>query len=148
MAATVAERARAAKKPDAPDYPGCAVYTLGDEKAGVLKERFVSAEDGIEYLHVKTGLLGLRSFLVPARAVAEEGERRVLVFRQELERACAYANPEPGEIGRRSHVTSSGHDGRGYTQGVPRCRPCAPSGRTRARVRGAGEAVPGQGKGR
>ena len=34
MAATVAELARAAKKPNTPeDQPGCAVYTLGDEKA-------------------------------------------------------------------------------------------------------------------
>ena len=81
MAATVAERARDAKKPDAPDYPGCAVYTLGDEKAGVLKERFVSAEDGIEYLHVKTDLLGLRFVLVPAQAMVKDGERCVLVFR-------------------------------------------------------------------
>ena len=81
MAATVAERVRAAKKPDAPDYPGCAVYTLGGERAGVMKERFVSAEDGVEYLDVKMDLLGLRFVLVLARATVKDGERRVLVFR-------------------------------------------------------------------
>lgn len=67
--------------------------------AGVLKERFVSAEDGIEYLHVKTRLLGLRSFLVQARAVAEDRERRVLVFRQELERASRMRTPNPERSG-------------------------------------------------
>ncbi len=82
MNSTALERARAADRPDAPeDYAGCAVYAPGGERVGVVKERFVSAEDGVEYLDVKTGLLCLRSVLVPVRAVAKDGQRRVLVLR-------------------------------------------------------------------
>lgn len=49
---------------------------------GRVKEFFVSAEDGMEYLDVKTGALGLRSVLVPLRAVATEGEGRTVVLRR------------------------------------------------------------------
>ncbi len=82
MTSTTADRARAANRLETPeDYAGYAVYGPGGEKVGRVKELFVSADDGVEYLDVKTGLLGLRSVLVPVKAIAKDGERHVLVLR-------------------------------------------------------------------
>lgn len=63
-------------------YTDYAVYEPVGKKIGRVKERFVSAEDGVEYLDVKTGLLGLRSLLVPTAAVVVDGKRRILVLGQ------------------------------------------------------------------
>ena len=63
-------------------YADYAVYEPVGKRIGRVKERFVSAEDGVEYLDVKTGLLGLRSLLVPTTAVVVDGKRRILVLRQ------------------------------------------------------------------
>ena len=63
-------------------YADYAVYEPVGKRIGRVKERFVSAEDGVEYLDVKTGLLGLRSLLVPTAAVEVDGKRRILVLRQ------------------------------------------------------------------
>lgn len=63
------------------DYTDYAVYEPGGRRVGRVKERFVSAEDGAEYLDVKTGFLGLRSLLVPTGTARTDRKRRILLLR-------------------------------------------------------------------
>ena len=62
-------------------------YEPGGRRVGRVKERFVSADDGAEYLDVKTGFLGLRSLLVPIGAVRTDRKRRILLLQREPTRA-------------------------------------------------------------
>lgn len=79
-------------------YADYAVYEHAGKRVGRVKERFVSAEDGVEYLDVKTGLLGLRSLLVPTAAVRVDGKRRILVLRQGCERTATFQLEEAAEV--------------------------------------------------
>ncbi|CAN5298465.1 hypothetical protein BH24ACT19_BH24ACT19_13890 [soil metagenome] len=63
------------------DYTDYAVYESGGRSVGRVKERFVSADDGIEYLDIKTGFLGLRSLLVPTGAARVDRKRHILLLR-------------------------------------------------------------------
>ena len=56
-------------------------YEPGGRKVDRVKEQFLSADDGVEYLDVKTGFLGLRSLLVPTGAARTDRKRRILLLR-------------------------------------------------------------------
>lgn len=88
MTSTSAVRRRAEHRLEAKkDYADYAVYEPGGRRLGRVKERFVSADDGVEYLDVKTGFLGLRSLLVPIGAMRTDRKRRILLLQREPTRA-------------------------------------------------------------
>ncbi len=63
------------------EYAGYRVLDPKGRKIGSVKELFVSADDGVKYVEVKMGLLGLQSVLIPVGLVAVDDERRVLLLR-------------------------------------------------------------------
>ncbi len=67
--------------PCTPLYTDYAVCEPGGRKVGRVKERFVSADDGVEYLDVKTGFLRLQSLLVPTEALRTDRKRSILLLR-------------------------------------------------------------------
>ncbi|PLS86377.1 MAG: hypothetical protein CYG60_07585, partial [Actinobacteria bacterium] len=70
MTPTSAIRGEAYYRLEAPEnYTDYAVCEPGGRTVGRVKERFVSADDGVEYLDVKTGFLRLQSLLVPTEAL-------------------------------------------------------------------------------
>ena len=62
-------------------YAGYKVLDPRGREIGNVKELFVSADDEVRYVEVKTGLLGLQSVLIPVGLVAVDDERRVLLLR-------------------------------------------------------------------
>lgn len=82
MIPTSAIRGETYYRLEAPEnYTEYAVYELGGRKVGRVKERFVSADDGVEYLDVKTGFLSLQSLLIPTEALRTDRKRRILLLR-------------------------------------------------------------------
>jgi PRC-barrel domain len=63
------------------EYAGYRVLDPKGREIGSVKELFVSADDEVKYVEVKTGLLGLQSVLIPVGLVAVDYERRVLLLR-------------------------------------------------------------------
>ncbi len=63
------------------EYVGYQVLDPRGREIGNVKELFVSADDEVKYVEVKTGLLGLQSVLIPVGLVAVDDERRVLLLR-------------------------------------------------------------------
>src|SRR5918912_4130946 len=57
-------------------YAGYEVYDRNGEKVGKVDDLFVDESDRPEYIGVKTGLLGLRSTLIPWEMVQADQERR------------------------------------------------------------------------
>jgi uncharacterized protein (TIGR02271 family) len=57
-------------------YEGYEVYDRNGEKVGKVDDLFVDESDRPEYIGVKTGLLGLRSTLIPWEMVQADQERR------------------------------------------------------------------------
>ncbi|MBA2442012.1 MAG: hypothetical protein H0V53_06355 [Rubrobacter sp.] len=47
---------------------------------GKVQRVFANASGGLEYVRVKTGLFGMKSFLLPVQDVTVDEERRILVL--------------------------------------------------------------------
>lgn len=62
-------------------YAGYRVLDPEGNEIGSVRELFKSADEGIEYVEVGTGFLGLRSALIPVNLVAVDDEREVLLLR-------------------------------------------------------------------
>jgi hypothetical protein len=62
-------------------YEGYRVIDPEGSKVGTVKELFKSADDGLDYVEIKLGFLGLQSVLIPVDLVAIDNERRALLLR-------------------------------------------------------------------
>ncbi len=63
------------------EYYGYRVIDPEGRKVGTVKELFKSADDGLDYVEIKTGPFGLRSVLIPVGLVAVDDEREALLLR-------------------------------------------------------------------
>ena len=63
------------------EYAGYRVLDPEGNEIGSVRELFKSADEGIEYVEVGTGFLGLQSALIPVNLVAVDDEREVLLLR-------------------------------------------------------------------
>ena len=61
-------------------YAGYAVCDPRGQKIGRAEKFFVNRSGEPEYIRVKMGLLGIKTFLIPVQAVAADEERRTLVL--------------------------------------------------------------------
>ncbi len=62
-------------------YAGYRVLDPEGNEIGSVRELFKSADEGIEYVEVSTGFLGLRSALIPVNLVAVDDEQEILLLR-------------------------------------------------------------------
>jgi hypothetical protein len=62
-------------------YDGYRIIDPEGRKVGTVKELFKSADDGLDYVEIKMGFLGLQSVLIPVDLVAVDDERRALLLR-------------------------------------------------------------------
>ena len=63
------------------EYADYRVLDPKGREIGRVKELFVSADDEVKYVEVKSGLLSLQSVLIPVGLVAVDDERQVLLLR-------------------------------------------------------------------
>ena len=63
-------------------YTGYEVYDRDGEKIGKVDDLFVDENDDLEYIGVKTGLLGRRSILIPMDAARVDEGRRIVEVSQ------------------------------------------------------------------
>ena len=62
-------------------YEGYGVIDPEGRMVGTVKELFKSADDGLDYVEIKMGFLGLQSVLIPVDLVAVDNEQRALLLR-------------------------------------------------------------------
>ncbi len=62
-------------------YVGYVICDPLGQKIGEVEKIFVNEDHKPEYVRVKTGLFGTRSFLIPARFVAIDEEHRTLMLK-------------------------------------------------------------------
>jgi len=62
------------------EYAGYEVRDPEGRKIGRVKELFVNVHAEPEYVRVRTGVLGLKTFLIPIGFVAVDEERRTLTL--------------------------------------------------------------------
>ncbi len=58
-------------------YTGYEVHDVNGEKIGKIDYLFVDENDQLEYIGVKTGVLGAKAILIPMAVVRVDGERRI-----------------------------------------------------------------------
>lgn len=63
------------------EYAGYRVLDPEGNEIGSVRELFKSADEGIEYVEVSMGFLGLRSALIPVNLVAVDDEQEALLLR-------------------------------------------------------------------
>jgi len=63
------------------EYAGYRVLDPEGNEIGSVKETFKSADEGIEYVEVSTGFLGLQSALIPVNLVGVDDEQEALLLR-------------------------------------------------------------------
>ncbi len=79
LASTSKRPAHPFERPE--EYVGYRVIDPEGREVGTVKELFRSADDGLDYVEIKMGFLGLQSRLIPVDLVAVDAERRVLLLR-------------------------------------------------------------------
>ncbi len=81
MADTAVNRGELRTRLETPEaYVGYRLCDPQGRKIGSVKELFANAYDEPEYLRVRMGLFGLKSFLIPVSFVAVDEERRTLTL--------------------------------------------------------------------
>ena len=61
-------------------YAGYAVCDPRGQKIGRAEKFFVNGSGEPEYIRVKMGFFGIKTFLIPVQAIAADEERRTLVL--------------------------------------------------------------------
>ncbi len=81
MADTAMSRRQLRARLETPEtYVGYKVHDPEGRRIGSVKELFTNVYDEPEYLRVRIGLFGLKSFLIPVSFVAVDEERRTLTL--------------------------------------------------------------------
>ena len=62
-------------------YAGYRVLDPEGREVGIVKDLFRSADDGLDYVEINTGILGLQSVVIPVNLVAVDDARHVLLLR-------------------------------------------------------------------
>ncbi|QIN78429.1 hypothetical protein GBA65_07710 [Rubrobacter marinus] len=76
---TATDRSRLTDRIGAPeDYVGYGVHDPEGRRIGSVKELFVNRRGEPEYVKLRTGLFGLRTYLLPVDVVLVDEEHRVL----------------------------------------------------------------------
>ncbi len=81
MADTAVNRRELRTRLETPEaYMGYKVHDAEGRRIGSVQELFANAYDEPEYIRVRIGLFGLKSFLIPVIFVAVDEERRTLTL--------------------------------------------------------------------
>lgn len=78
------------------EYIGFEVLDARYRKMGRVGELLVNAAGEPEYVRVRVGWLGLRSVLVPVRAIWVDRRRRILMLHQRSSRSRSVDGPPAG----------------------------------------------------
>ncbi len=81
MADTAVNRGEVRTRLETPGvYVGYEIHDAEGRRIGSVKELFSNAYDEPEYVRVKIGLFGLKTFLIPVSFIAVDEKRRILTL--------------------------------------------------------------------